>query len=80
MTVSPLPRHGIVVQGRDRPGRVLRVASHPETGRLVLSVWQDNTCQATVRLSPAEIAQLVSALADALAESGAQGQPGRDAG
>jgi len=69
MTVSPLPRRGIALQGRDRAGRVLRVSSHAETGRTVLSIWDDNTCRATVRLSPADVAELIDALASGIAEA-----------
>ena len=37
MTVSPLPRLGDVVLGRDVAGRTLRVSGHPASGRVVLS-------------------------------------------
>jgi hypothetical protein len=62
MTVSPLPRDGTTLIGRDRPGRSLRVARHAETSRVVLSVWQDATCLATVRLAPEDVAVLVAEL------------------
>lgn len=68
MTVSPLPRRGIAVEGRDQTGRVLRVASHQAVGRVVVSIWQGDTCRATVRLSPAEVADLIGGLATILAE------------
>ena len=42
MTVSPLPSRGTVLVGRDVAGRTLRVSSHPEVGRVVLSIWQDS--------------------------------------
>jgi hypothetical protein len=66
MTVSPLPRDGEVLTGRDRKGRSLRIAHHAETGRVVLSVWQDATCVATVRLAPEDVAELISGLARTL--------------
>ena len=66
MTVSPLPRAGAALIGRDRAGRTLRIANHPESSRVVLSIWQDGTCQATVRLAPEDVASLVAELARAL--------------
>nr|WP_300147484.1 hypothetical protein [Propionicimonas sp.] len=66
MTVSPLPRDGDVLTGRDRKGRTLRLAHHAETSRVVLSVWQDATCVATVRLAPEDVAELIAGLARTL--------------
>jgi hypothetical protein len=62
MTVSPLPARGTVVVGRDTAGRTLRVSSHPAAGRVVLSIWQDATCVATVRLAEDDVPDLVRAL------------------
>ena len=59
MTVSPLPRHGDVIVGRDVAGRTLRVSGHPESGRVVLSIWQDTVCRATVRLAPEDVPDVV---------------------
>jgi len=42
MTISPLPRRGSTLLGRDKAGRRLRVSSHPDAGRVVLSIWQDD--------------------------------------
>jgi hypothetical protein len=66
MTVSPLPTHGRVLAGRDIAGRTLRVSAHPETGRVVLSIWQDDTCRATVRLAAQDVPGLLEALGDTL--------------
>lgn len=66
MTVSPLPRHGASLTGRDRSGRTLRIAQHRESSRVVLSVWQDGTCLATVRLAPEDVTALVAELARTL--------------
>ncbi|WP_432564043.1 hypothetical protein [Kineococcus sp. SYSU DK003] len=55
-----------VVRDADRPGRALRVTTHPEAGRVVLSVWQDTTCTSTVRLDRAEVVELLTALGAAL--------------
>jgi len=64
--VSPLPRDGAILAGRDRRGRTLRIARHTETERVVLSVWQDATCVATVRLAPEDVAELIADLAQVL--------------
>ena len=65
MFATPLPSHGDVVVGRDRAGRVLRVSGHPEHDRVVLSIWQEGHCLATVRLAAADVPDLVRALVDA---------------
>jgi TctA family transporter len=67
VTVSPLPAHGTVLVGRDRVGRSLRVSAHPAAGRVVLSIWQDQTCVATVRLAEDDVPDLVAALTAGLA-------------
>jgi hypothetical protein len=66
VTVSPLPRDGAILAGRDRRGRTLRIARHSESERVVLSVWQDATCVATVRLAPDDVAALIGDLAQLL--------------
>ena len=62
MTVSPLPARGTVLVGRDAVGRTLRVSAHPEAGRVVLSIWQDTMCVATVRLAEDDVPDLVRTL------------------
>jgi hypothetical protein len=62
MFVTPVPRIGDVIAGRDALGRVLRVSSHPGSGRVVLSIWQDGTCLATVRLGDGEVERLTGVL------------------
>jgi hypothetical protein len=62
---TPVPSAGDILVGRDRAGRVLRVGSHPEFDRVVLSIWQDGTCLATVRLAQGDVPDLVRALAAA---------------
>jgi len=76
VTVSPLPRHGDVVVGRDVAGRTLRVSGHPESGRVVLSIWQDGVCRATVRLLPEDVPAVVEMLArSAVAHSDSSDEP-----
>jgi hypothetical protein len=69
MTISPLPRHGDVIVGRDVAGRTLRVSGHPESGRVVLSIWQDTVCRATVRLLAEDVPQLVEMLSRSAVET-----------
>jgi hypothetical protein len=65
-TVTPLPSIGDVVPGRDVAGRELRISGHPDSDRVVLSIWQDGRCQATVRLARADVPDVISALAAGL--------------
>ncbi|HEY8621622.1 MAG TPA: hypothetical protein VIM01_16260 [Dermatophilaceae bacterium] len=66
MTTSPLPRHGSTLLGRDKDGRRLRVSSHPDAGRVVLSIWQDDICRATFRLAEEDVPELVKMLSSSL--------------
>lgn len=62
MFVTPVPRLGDVVVGRDGVGRVLRVSAHPSSGRVVLSIWQDGACMGTVRLAREDVDALATML------------------
>ncbi len=62
MFVAPVPSQGDIVVGRDAVGRVLRVSAHPELDRVVLSIWQEGRCLATVRLASDDIPDLVRTL------------------
>jgi hypothetical protein len=53
------------VLGRDRPGRALRVSSHPELGRVVLSLWDGDRCIGTLRVAPSDVPDMVRALTGA---------------
>ena len=66
MRANPLPQRGDIVVGRDVRGRVLRIGSHPEHNRVVLSIWQDEACVATVRLAGADLAEVLRSLSQAL--------------
>ena len=66
MTISPLPRQGSTLLGRDTAGRRLRVSSHPDAGRVVLSIWQDDICRATLRLAEEDVPELVKMLSSSL--------------
>ena len=62
MPISPLPSRGTVLLGRDVAGRALRISSHPEAGRVVLSIWDHDRCVGTVRLLDCDIPDLVRSL------------------
>jgi len=70
MYAAPAPRRGDVVVGRDAVGRVLRISSHPEHGRVVLSIWQDVQCIGTVRLAPQDVPEVVRSLTAAVVVAG----------
>ena len=48
--------------------RAVRVSTHARENVVNLSVWRDDLCVGTVRLGPAEVAALVTGLAEGLAE------------
>jgi hypothetical protein len=54
--------------GRDVRGRALRVSPHPESGRVVLSIWDGERCVGTVRLAPEDVPELVRALTTCLVD------------
>ncbi len=66
MGVTPLPRRGGVLSGRDAAARMLRVSYHAEVARVVLSIWDHDVCMATLRLAPEDVPELVRALTAAL--------------
>ena len=72
MSVTPAPHRGTVLLGRDVAGRALRVSSHPEHGRVVLSIWQDDRCLATIRLLEDDVPDLVRVLTASLLPEDAQ--------
>ncbi len=76
--INPAPAHGGVVLGRDRPGRALRVSSHPELGRVVLSLWDGALCIGTLRVAPGDVPEMVQTLTGAAVA--AAGGPGTVAG
>ncbi len=64
--VTPLPRRGGVLSGRDAAARMLRVGYHPDVARVVLSIWDHDICMATLRLAPEDVPELVRGLTAAL--------------
>lgn len=72
----PLPALGSIfldVRGDDR---ALRVSWHSEADLVVLSLWRDNLCAASFRLSVDEVPELVAMLQAGLdrAHDGARSQ------
>jgi hypothetical protein len=67
MSVLPLPPRGEWFGDARDGGRALRVSWHAEVGCVVLSLWREDTCVGTTRLTPAEAARLVGSLAAGLA-------------
>jgi hypothetical protein len=58
----PVPATGSVFLDARADGHALRVTWHPEAEVVVLSVWKDNVCAATVRLHPDQAVELVETL------------------
>lgn len=51
------------------PSRRLAVSSHPESGIVILSLWNGTTCTGTFRVPMADAAGLIATLADGMARS-----------
>jgi hypothetical protein len=66
--VVPLPTAGAVVQDARGDARWMRVTWHEAEGVVVLSVWRDGSCVATVRVERADVPALVTALVDGLVD------------
>jgi hypothetical protein len=71
---------GTWVNDRRGDGRAVKVSAHAEAGFLVVSTWKAGTCVGTVRLLPAEAAELIAGLSESLAQLAAAPHPGVDAG
>ena len=67
MTVVPLPPRGEWFGDARDGSRALRVSWHSEVGCVVLSLWRDDACVGTTRLTPADAARLAGSLAAGLA-------------
>lgn len=70
--VVTLPPRGEVFADVRGAGRVLRASWHLEADVVVLSVWRDGGCVATVRLDPPDAARLVAVLAEGVAAATAR--------
>jgi hypothetical protein len=65
----PLPRTGAVFLDPRGEDRTLRVSWHPEADVVVLSLWRDNLCAGTFRLSVDEVPDLIAMLRTGLTEA-----------
>ncbi len=67
--VLTLPTGGVAVHDARGQHRWMRVTWHDDAGLVVLSVWRDGSCVATMRVARADVPALVTALVDGLAEA-----------
>jgi hypothetical protein len=58
----PLPALGSIHLDARGSDRALRVSWHSEADLVVLSVWRDNVCTASFRLSIDEVPELIEVL------------------
>lgn len=67
--VLALPTGGAVVPDARGEHRWMRVTWHDEAGVVVLSLWREGSCAATVRVARTDVPALVTALVEGLATS-----------
>jgi hypothetical protein len=67
VSVVSLPLRGDWFGDARDGSRALRASWHAELGCVVVSLWRDDACVGTTRLTPAEAARLAGALAGGLA-------------
>ena len=48
------------------------MSSHPDAGRVVLSIWQADICRATLRLAEEDVPELVKMLTSSLIQPQAE--------
>jgi hypothetical protein len=70
----PLPKTGAVFLDARGGDRALRATWHHEAGVVVLSLWRDNVCAGTFRLSADEVPELIEILSAGLARQWRQGR------
>ena len=61
-TARPLPETGQVFLDARGGDRALRVSWHPERDLVVISLWRDNVCGGTFRLTVDEVPTLIELL------------------
>jgi hypothetical protein len=70
MSVLSFPPRGRWAWDARGSERAVRVSPHPDENVVNLSVWRDDLCVGTVRLSPDEVSALVVGLTDGLVALG----------
>jgi hypothetical protein len=58
----PLPELGSIFLDARGSDRALRISWHAEADLVVLSLWRDNVCAASFRLSVEEVPELIAML------------------
>ncbi len=69
MSARPLPALGSIHLDSRGDDRALRVSWHSEADLVVLSIWRDNVCSASFRLSVEEVPELIEMLRSGLDRS-----------
>jgi hypothetical protein len=72
--VGALPNRLNIPDARGR-GASLRVTSHPEQRKVVLSHWRDGVCVASTPVDLGELPALIGVLVEALGEGAANAPP-----
>ncbi len=67
--VRPLPETGSIFLDARGGDRALRVSWHQEAGMVVLSLWRENVCSGSFRLSIDEVPALIEMLRAGLVRS-----------
>jgi hypothetical protein len=62
----PLPETGSIFLDARGGDRALRVSWHQESGLVVLSLWRENVCAGSFRLTVDEVPDLIETLRDGL--------------
>ena len=62
VTARPLPDQGQVFLDARGDDRALRVSWHTEVDLVILSLWRDNVCVGSFRLSVDEVPDLIAML------------------
>ena len=67
--VRPFPEAGSIFLDARGGDRALRATWHQESGIVVLSLWRENVCAGTFRLTIDEVPALIELLRDGLVRS-----------
>jgi hypothetical protein len=67
--VRPLPETGSIFLDARGGDRALRVSWHDDSGLVVLSLWRENVCAGSFRLTVEEVPDLVELLRAGLARA-----------